>query len=292
MFLRMILQGVRCKSLACGLAAVCWAGVMALQAQAVTTVWGTQFDTGQIIMIDPTNGNILGGFAAPTSLGGDLVNGLTIAEGGNSLLFINDDPDQSLLYRLNPQTGEVLSTHALPINERGGLSYQTVDGGPDSIFALQGGGPVQQQLGFDGAVVPFVSVSPEFPGAMGGDDQGRHFVWADGLIQEFDSTTGVVVNSFAVNPTGIEIDLGGLAFDGQFLYASNSASKLLTLDPNTGAILNSVDVLGGPFTGLAAAPMGSGNGGSGGSGVPEPVTAALGLMGLGVLGMATWRRVA
>src|SRR6185503_10957570 len=55
------------------------------------TVWGIQPTTRQIIQINPANGTVVGQFPAPDALSpGQLpIAGLSIAEGGNTLLYVN-----------------------------------------------------------------------------------------------------------------------------------------------------------------------------------------------------------
>jgi len=82
-------------------------------------VWGVQPATGRILLIDPATGELRHEFPAPDGLLPDHTQiGLTIAEDGQSLLYVNSDVDPSKLYRLNPVTGAVLSTETTD-----GLSY-------------------------------------------------------------------------------------------------------------------------------------------------------------------------
>ncbi|MFO0840977.1 MAG: hypothetical protein U0797_01080 [Gemmataceae bacterium] len=72
----------------------------------------------------------------------------------------------------------------------------------------------------------------------------------------------------------------GLAYDGANLYVSTSQGLLLTLDPNTGATLNSVVVSGGtPWENGAVA-----------GDVAVPAPPAIVLAGLGIAGLAGYRR--
>ena len=183
-----------------------------------STVWGIQPGTQQIVQIDPTTGAIVGGFSTPDDLQPfHQVAGLSLAEGGRSLIYVNDATNRNILYRLDPATGSLLSAENLPdgasqaqstlFRSRGGLSYQ--DG---TIFALDNGFTVDAQSGFSGPLsihytVPF---GADFPGAVGGDDQGREFT-ADvfGTIYEHSpNNPEQTLNSFPV-PAGSAL-LSGL----------------------------------------------------------------------------------
>jgi len=145
---------------------------------------------------------------------------------------------------------------------------------------------------------------------------------SSGAIQFFDPFTGVFNRSIANAGFGVE----GLAYDGSVLWQLESSS-IIGINPADGSAVVSIAnaASGSSFggTGITANAPGqltlaaidgnwwivssadgsvinSGNNsldmfgikGVPGNAVPEPVTATLGLMGLGVLGMATRRRVA
>src|SRR6186997_3033487 len=73
----------------------------------IARLWGIQPATNRIVVVDPVTGNVLSSFAPP---GGALVStqefgGLTIAEGGNVLLYQNPVANPTSLFRINPNTG-------------------------------------------------------------------------------------------------------------------------------------------------------------------------------------------
>ena len=79
-------------------------------------VWGIQPATNQIVVVDPVTGSVSSGFTPP---GGALTptqeyGGLTIAEGGNVLLYQNPVANPTSLFRINPNTGALLSTEFMP----------------------------------------------------------------------------------------------------------------------------------------------------------------------------------
>ncbi len=112
-------------------------------------LWGIQPATNRIVRVDPTTGAVLGGFTppggalAPTQMFG----GLTIAEQGAVLLYQNPVANPTSLFRLNPDTGALLSTEFMPAATanpefRAGLSFESEAGagGANAIFAINDGG--------------------------------------------------------------------------------------------------------------------------------------------------------
>jgi hypothetical protein len=225
---------------------------------------------------------VLSGFTPP---GGVLLSaqeygGLTIAERGAALLYQNPVANPTNLYRLNPDTGALLSTHFMPASPtpefRAGLSFASGAGigGANAIFAINDGAPVQRQDGYgDVTLTDHTPPGATFAGALGGDDNGRQFLALGASIVEFSpSTPNVILNTLPAPAS--QTTVYGLAFDGKRIYLSASGGRLWTINPDTGAVLNSV-VVSGNLIGLAA------------RGVPEPSGLALLLGG----GVACWGQI-
>ncbi len=216
-------------------------------------LYGLQPGTQRVVEVNPSDGSIVSSFVPPVPISGS-VSGLSGAEGGATLIYQDGFDPAGNVYRLDPMTGGVLSVETMgpgsAIGFRGGLSFQN-DGATDYIYSINNGNAVERQTGFSGPFGPFVFVSPQFPGALGGDDNGRHYVLDFvNTIREFAPLTGAILNSF-VSPSG---NVSGLAFDGTDLFACDFLSGLLfTLNPNTGAVLNAVPVAGGSLVGLGVA---------------------------------------
>ncbi len=224
-----------------------------------STVWGIQPSTQQIVQINPATGAVVGQFPAPDGLSpGQLFAGLSIAEGGNSLIYHNAENDNGILYRLNPATGAILSTEVLPDATsgtiiRGGLSTEA---GAiyvhDSAFAGTGTSGVDVQAGFGGPLMRHLDTAVDLRGALGGDGNGRQFVVAEDIstILEYDPfAPNTVLNSFPTPSFSVQ----GLAYDGINLYASDASGFLWTLDPDSGVVRRQTTVVGGDLIGLGAA---------------------------------------
>jgi len=219
-------------------------------------VWGVQPATGQIVTLDPATGWVRNSFPAPDALVPHHTQiGLTIAENGHSLLYVNSDVDPNVLYRLDPVSGAVLSTETTAGANYDGLGYDTVHGedvlypitGPrPTVFLGNGGVEIRSRNGFSGESWLFAVGPPS--GAVGGDGMGRQFAFVPEMgIVEFDQLVPDTVLNTLPSPAA---DVEGLAFDGRRLYASTAAGSLYTLDPETGDVLHEIIAPGGPMFGL------------------------------------------
>jgi spore coat protein CotH len=94
----------------------------------VDAVWGVRPAVGDIVIIDPATGIVLRSIPAPDALAPGHTNiGLTAADGGQSLLYINSHINPNLVYRLNPATGAILGTSTVTGAGYDGLGF---DGNP------------------------------------------------------------------------------------------------------------------------------------------------------------------
>lgn len=243
-------------------------------ASASSIVFGIQATTGNILTIDPTTGGILNTFATPAAIAaGDVAAGLTYAAPLGELLYFNQSVSTTL-YRLNPTTGAQLSTAVGDVFANSGLSYEQI-GGVNSLYYAHTSIDLHRQNGFGGGFTVFFG--PLSPTAgLGGDGYGREFAVAGGLIREYNPSTGALIGAGFATPANAM----GLAFDGTFLYVSTSQGLLLTLNADTGALLNSVTVGGGALIELGAAAQATA--------VPEPASVLL--MGAGLAVLAAARR--
>ncbi len=199
-----------------------------------TLLWGVQPATGQIIVLDPVGGSIVNQFAAPDALAPEHTQiGLTMADAGHTLVYVNADLDPTTIYRLDPGTGEVLSTETVTAGSYDGLGVVG-----DDLFLSNRDTDMRRQAGFSGTVDEnWTTVAPV--GAIGGDDFDRLFgFFADGQIHEFDPSAGGA--AFLSSITAPAADVEGLAFDSETLYASTASGLLYRIDPNSTAGLGTI----------------------------------------------------
>ena len=211
-------------------------------------VWGVSPSSGMIVLLDPATGKTAGSFPAPGNLAAEHTQiGLTMAEGGGSLLYVNNDDDATTLYRLDPFTGEVSDTRTLEAGGGAGLGYIA-----GQLFQSDGAAGLRRQTFAGDPAVPGWIADVEVT-AVAADDNGRTFVaLASGEIAEVDvEQSGLILERWSSPVNSIV----GLAFDGQLLYASSSDGQLYTISIGNDAAVRNVAIGNGLF-GLAALKAG------------------------------------
>lgn len=212
-----------------------------------TALYGVQPVSGNIVQVNPVSGAIIRSFAAPAGITAADVNiGLSGAEDSSTLLYVNTDVSRGQLLRLDPADGSVISTETTGSWDLDGLGYEN-DGASDLIFTSHSAGDMHRQVGFSGPET-FGWVTGAPVGGVGGDGFDRQFgFFTDGMIREYDPFNSVAPLSVLPSPAP---NIQGLAFDGTNLYASAATGELFTLNPDTGAVLNTATVAGGALFGL------------------------------------------
>jgi hypothetical protein len=211
-------------------------------------VWGVQPGTGQIVIVSPSSGDVAFRFAAPGNLLPSHVRiGLTMADVGQTLLYVNADDDATRLYRLDPWSGEVLGIQTLESSAYDGLTFEA-----GKLFLGRREVDVARQTVTGDPAIAGWSTGVAI-GGLAGDDYGRAFgVFGDRMIHEFDPASDAdgYMSSMPVPATDIE----GLAFDGALLYAASASGVLFTIAPDVEGtpVLRDVTVEGGALFGLAA----------------------------------------
>jgi outer membrane protein assembly factor BamB len=240
-------------------------------------IYGVQHGNPNLVTVNSVSGIIKNVGLLPGGNVNDLVQGLTGTASGN--LLYTDGNQLAGVNELNPLDGSLIANHTLlGVINRGGLSFDTPS---NTLYSIHNGSPLVSQAGLGGAVNMNFTMghSPFFPGAMGGDDNGRLFSHGNFNtvvgIHEFNLLTG----AFIMTLPSPSIDLSGLAFDGTVLYASDTnTNQLWTLNANTGAVIHQVAYTGGALTALASLSVV----------VPEPGTLAL--FGISLAGFGFFRR--
>ena len=255
-FARRGLAGVRTVRCATAVGVLAALAALAVAAPAQGALYGAQPATGNIVTVDPATGAVTGSFDAPDDLqSGDTLVGLSGAEGGSMLIYRND-PDTSVntLFRVNPATGAVLSIESADENPTDALSFQTAADLTPLIFSSHSGVDIHRQTGVQ-------RLRYRQLGHRGSDRRARRRRLR-ARVRLLQPTAAARCTSTTRSPTSkrsehacrrLPSDIQGLAFDGTNLYASTASGTLYTLNPNTGAVLNTVTVSGGALYGLGVA---------------------------------------
>lgn len=228
---------------------------LSLTAPAQAALFGIQSDSDSIVEIDPTTGAILRGFPAPDPNLRALI-GLSGAENGSVLLWEDSYGETTLgrITRIDPISGAVLGYFNSSFAIAEGLTSERIAGTDYLIVGGRGNGLLVQR-GYGSTDIRELDLGSVVT-SLGGDGFGRSFAACrDDTFREFDPVTGSVLQTFPFLNA-----VRGLAFDGQYLYATNQVVEdhafvtlLYTVDPDTAQILRTVTVTGGPIQGLAVA---------------------------------------
>ena len=257
---------------------------------APSLIWGIDptntTGQGELLNIDPWTGAVSQGYSLPASSFLDSDQGVGLAGWTDQLFYINGDNDPGKVYVIDPGTGNTDNTY----NISGGwyvtgLGYWS--GAPGSWLYTCGCSVADMHRydAADGANPEFFWSTVYDSKAVAGDNGGRIFSFAKASSQDTDFdiyeinplvNTGPL-NSFAAPSQ----DIRGMAFDGQYLYASDTGNNLYILDPDSGAVLNTV-VLNYTLYALAST--------EGIPPIPEPGSLVLICVGLAGVGFIRRRR--
>ena len=122
--------------------------------------------------------------------------------------------------------------------------------GEPTLFVGESNSQIRRQVGYSGPITNGWATGKPI-GGLAGDGRLRQFgYFSDGSIHEYDlfDDQDAFLSTLPSPATNVE----GMAFDGSVLYVSTGSGELYSLDPDTGSILMSTDVLLGGLYGLAA----------------------------------------
>ena len=256
----------------------------AVQAQP-SFIWGIDptntTGQGELLNLDPWTGTVAQGYSLPGISATD--QGVGLAGWTDELYYINGDSNPSLVTVIDPADGTTDRT----FNISGGwyvsgLGYWS---GTEGSWLYTCGcvvADMHRYVATDGSSPQFFWSTVYDSHAVAGDNGGRIFSFAkassgdpDFDIYEIDPLVNTgPLNSFAAPSQTIR----GMAFDGQYLYASDTSNNLFILDPNNGTLLNTVQL---DYTLWALAST---------EGTPAPEPGALALISIGLAGIGFIRR--
>lgn len=207
-------------------------------------IWGTDpaSTDKELVLLDAWTGTEYARLALPGDPSGDTE--LALAGESAQLYYVNGDDSDATVYRLNPQDGSTLGTVTITGgwdvdgigNYGGGGGYLYTSGcGAEDLhrYSAAGGGPT------------FYWSNVDDPQAVGGDDTGRIFTTSyNGThhrIAEVDPVNGPFVDPLNIFDSPSQ-SVVGMAFDGTYLYVSDTNNMLYILDPDDGTVENSLDL--------------------------------------------------
>lgn len=158
------------------------------------------------------------------------------------LYYVNGDDSDATVYRLDPQDGSTLGTVTITRGwDVDGIGNHGDGGG--YVYTFGCGADDLHRYSATGGAPTFHWSDVVDPQAVGGDNTGRIFTTSyNGThhrIVEVDPLTDVAPLNTFDSPSQAVV---GMAYDGTNLYVSDTNDMLYIVDPDDGAVLNSIDL--------------------------------------------------
>jgi hypothetical protein len=254
-------------------AASAWAGE--------ALIWGVapSKTEGELININPWTGAITKSYDLSSTMINSTNKDIGLAGWTNALYYTNANIANGMIYTINPATGATVSSYTVSGGwEINGLGYWS--SGANSYIYTSGCSvnDVHRYNATDGASPVYYWSTVTGPTSMAGDNGGKIFTYAGGKVYELDPLNDIApLSSFDfLKPTGGAYDIVGMAFDGTYLYLSDTEGFMYIMQ--NGQLVKTTD-LGYSLYALASTegvPVGT----------PEPLSLLLvgaGLLGLGIV---------
>jgi subtilisin family serine protease len=183
-------------------------------------------NAGVITELNPTNGDQIRSFAPPESYYGGPEG---LAFDGEYLYFVSGFGSNSI-YRLNPETGAVISTLSTSLPAIDALGHSG-----EFLYAMDYASDVIREIDFDSGTITR-TISPGIDIGAGlsfGGSRGTLFAANfSNQVYEIELESGNIINSF--NTSGVNYGLGYSEGLGLLLCANINSSTIEAYDPETG----------------------------------------------------------
>ena len=204
-------------------------------------LWGVDSGSGDLVNFDPWTGTEYTRYPLPSILSSDTEIGLAGWE--SELFYINGNSNPGRVYVLDPEDGSTITEYNIEggwnVN---GLGYAS--GSPGSYLYTSGCsvGDMHRYVAADGSSPTyFWGNSIQNRNAVGGDHGGRIFTpLADGLsIAEVDPWVDKDPLNTIPSPSETIV---GMAYDGEYLYASDTSNYVYIMNADTGVVVNTIQL--------------------------------------------------
>ena len=230
----------------CSAVAACFVVAVASVAVAgdIKLLWGvdTSGSGAQLVNFNPLTGAESARYNLST--GGTGNHNIGLSGWTDELFYINGDVNPGNVIVIDPDNGSTLRTFSISggwnVN---GLGYFKAAGASSGYLYTSGCvvGDMHRYSAVDGSGPTFFWGDYDVTNAVGGDFGGRIFapVLGQNLICEASPTADMSVATF---PCSFAQQIVGMAYDGVYLYASTTDNKVYTMNPNTGAVQNTISM--------------------------------------------------